>query len=130
MTAYRGEDRRKEDAGIAALRRDMHTLLKKMDANTKLCEATAGTVAQVKHLAETTAAKVETNAANNAPVLAAWSTVQRGVKVMDTLGRFGDWLLSKWKPILIIGVAVKVVMTGGSLTEAWKTLVRIFKAGE
>lgn len=60
----------------------------------------------------------------------AWETIEAGVRVLGWIGRAGEWLISKWKPILIIGVAIRVLTHGGSVAEAWAMLAKIFKSGD
>jgi hypothetical protein len=137
-------DRRQPDVWRLAMRKDVDTLKSdvgkikgSVHENTELTRRSA-TLAeeakeaakQAKLAAEEAAAKQDRHMAATADVIAAYGKVQKGIAVMDAIGRGGDWVLEKWKPILVIVVAVKIVLSGGTWSEAWGALTKMFTKGE
>lgn len=111
---YRGADRRRTSD----------------DFKSELLEALAGIHKEVAENTTLTASikrDLDAHVTKTANVVAAWDKIEPGVKVMAGIGKIGEWCLDRWKPILIIGVAAKVVISGGGIAEAWNQLMRIFK---
>lgn len=86
-----------------------------------------GAVDENTRITKAVSDKLDKHIARTAPVNDAWESIEPGIRVLAAIGKAGEWLLDKWKPILIIGVAVKVLMSGGSFSQAWAMLAKIFK---
>jgi hypothetical protein len=137
-------DRRSPDLWRRAIRSDVDTL--KVDLrNVKASIAEITTLTrrsathaeeakeaakQAKMAAEDAAAKQDMHMAATADVIAAYGKVQKGIAVMDGIGRAGEWVVEKWKPILVVVVAVKIIVSGGTWSEAWGALAKMFKGPE
>lgn len=61
------------------------------------------------------------------PVVDAYSSIQRGVRFLDAVGRGWEWLVRKWKPILAAVVIAKLVLAGANWTEAWHSGVKFLR---
>jgi hypothetical protein len=109
------------------IRTDVDSLTKAMGENTQLTKESLDTSRLAAKTAGETKKALDLHTAATADVVAAYAKVQKGIAVMDALGRAGEWIVDRWKPILIIFVAIKVLMHGGSWGEAWGVLEKIFK---
>jgi hypothetical protein len=100
-------DRRKVDPWREEIRESIKALAAAVDALTEKLE---------KHMQRT------------APVTDAYGKLQAGYKFMQWLRSVFEWMLKQWQPIFITCIAVKVIWHGGNWTEAWTSMMKIFKA--
>lgn len=133
ITGTRFPERRKTDRWRTEIRREIEDLkrditqLKKnhsdsqseLKVNTDICAATKITVDKVLE--------------RQAPMLDTWDKIEPGIRVLGAIAvfgrlcfRFAEWLVDHIKPVTVICIALIVVMKGGSWSEAWKMVTRMF----
>src|SRR4051794_34956609 len=104
-------DRRQSDAWREEIRRDVDALKKSVGENTEITKTIGG--------------KLDMHIARTSPVTAAWDKIEPGIRVLGGIGTAGEWCIEKWKPIVIMSVAAKVLISGGGWHDAWAIFLRI-----
>ncbi len=106
-------NRRISDAWRKGINTDVEELKRSVAENTKITRAIEE--------------KLDGHITKTASVVTAYDNLQVGIKVLDGIGRAGMWLFDKWKPILAVGIAFKVITGGGGWAEVRMAVMKFMR---